>query len=81
MTLQRQYIEEVRVIPVPMLFVPRPQPAQARPAPQTQAPPLPAVVTIASALVFAFSDNEVVKALALQGVSIGGAAWVQQSLN
>jgi hypothetical protein len=66
---------QVRHVPVPVMVVPQLlQHAQPK-------SPVPALVTIGSALIYAFSDNEVVKTLALQGVSIGGAAWINQALN
>lgn len=71
--LRWQYGQVLRVA-VPVMVVP--QPLQ-----QAQTSPVPALVTIGSALLYAFSNNEVVKTLALQGVSIGGAAWINQALN
>ncbi len=72
--LQWQYGQVLRVA-VPVMVVPQPL-QQAQPK-----SPVPALITIGSALLYAFSDNEAVKTLALQGVSIGGAAWVNQALN
>jgi hypothetical protein len=53
----------------------------APPQQQEQKVNVPAFVTIGSALLYLFCDNEAVKALALQGFSIGGAAWMAQSMN
>jgi hypothetical protein len=72
--LQLQYGQVLR-IPVPGMIVPQPL-QQAQPK-----SPVPALVTIGSALLYALSDNEVVKTLALQGVSIGGAVWINQASN
>jgi hypothetical protein len=77
--LQRQYEHRVRVTPGPVMVMPQyfPRPVQTEAQGDS---PLPALVT-GSVLLYALSDNGVVKALALQGVSIGGAAWVNQALN
>lgn len=73
--LQFQRGQQVRLVPVPVMVVQ--QPAQmAEPG-----SPVPALLTIGSALVFALSDNKAVKALALQAFSVGATAWVGQSLN
>jgi hypothetical protein len=67
--LQRQYLQPRH--PVPLLQVPA-APAQVN---------IPAVVTIGSVLVYLLSENEAVKALALQAFSVGSAAWLSQSMN
>jgi hypothetical protein len=72
--LQWQYGQALR-LPAPVMVVPQPL-QQAQPK-----SPVPALITIGSALLYTFSDNEVVKVFALQGVSIGGAAWINQALN
>jgi len=76
--LQQQYaLQNVRAIPVSVLLV-----RQSRQTlPVAQDSPLPALVTIGSALLYAFSDNETVKALALQTFGVGATAWLGQSLN
>ena len=69
--LQRQYSQRPAVISVPRALA-FPQPAQVN---------IPAAVTIGSALLYLWSDNEVVKALALQAFTVGATAWVGQSPN
>ena len=68
--LQRQY-QQPRHIPITLLQVPA-QPAQMN---------IPAVVTIGSVMVYLLSENEAVKALALQAFSVGSAAWISQIMN
>jgi hypothetical protein len=58
-----------------------PQPAVfTLPTPVAEKSALPALLTLASLGLLALSDDEKLTALALQGVAVGGTAWLGQCL-